>query len=1018
MDFIDHRSTANFIFSLSATDEKLRIKSDGNVGIGVSNPSTKLEVDGVITTAGLTTTADINFGDNDKAVFGAGSDLQIYHDGSHSIIQDSGAGDLILQGGNDLILRETDGSTEYLRANEGAGVQIFHNGNQKFLTTSAGIDVTGSVVSDGLNLDGNIQGDDGQNMLVSAGEGSGDKLDLRAGDDVRIWVDGATAHKLAANFNSNGDISFYEDTGTTAKLFWDASAESLGIGTSSPLGQLHINTEIAEATKVYVDGEANQPKSIEIRHYDTSEGSGAGRNLFYLKTPASDRLDIGNFTDGSAETQLMTFLESGNVGIGTSSPSFSLDVNSGTTNTVARFTSTDSGAGVLLTDVTGSSKVETSGATLRISVDDDAAVASSSIQFRVDGSTKATIDDSGNVGIGTSSPAAPLSIEGSSTGEYDALILRNSNSAASGQSTAIIFEASAGTSGDEAASVAKISGLRTGAGSKGDLLFHTTLAGVSSEAMRIDSSGNVGIGTSSPSSVLHLSTSNDPKITLTDTGFGASADITGSNGNLRLNSQTATIFDMADSEAMRLDSSGNLLVGKTSASSASVGFQAGQNGFIAATRTSSEPLVLNRLSSDGAIATFRKDSSTVGSIGVKQSDASSGDGELFIASGNTGLFFDDLASPSNYIRPCNGTGALRDNIVDLGKSDSRFKDLHLSGTAYTNALGVGTTSPDVKVDIVDTAADVQLRVYKFDGTNNTRLSFTADDSGAKIHYRDATNGGALRFNNNAGEMARFDASSNLLVGRTTNTTSVAGVTIPSSGTIQATANFNALGLNRLSGDGNIAVFQKSGTTVGSIGSVAGQDIVIGSGSAGLRFLSSGPAIQPRNADGTANNDAIDIGLSGNRFKDLYLSGGAYLGGTGSANKLDDYEEGTFTPTALGSGTAGVATYTTQSGRYTKIGRSVTLQISIIISGWTTDPAGFFRIGGLPFNIGDDVALGAFMASSFNFDLGGSDSITTALYAPSNSSQLRVYITRDDANWTQQGIDPEAFSFLASITYSV
>ncbi len=935
MDFIDHRSTANFIFSLSATDEKLRIKSDGNVGIGVSNPSTKLEVDGVITTAGLTTTADINFGDNDKAIFGAGSDLQIYHDGSHSIIQDSGAGDLILQGGNDLILRETDGSTEYLRANEGAGVQIFHNGNQKFLTTSAGIDVTGSVVSDGLNLDGNIQGDDGQNMLVSAGEGSGDKLDLRAGDDVRIWVDGATAHKLAANFNSNGDISFYEDTGTTAKFFWDASAEALGIGTGSPLGQLHINTETAEATKVYVDGEANQPKSIEIRHYDTSEGSGAGRNLFYLKTPASDRLDIGNFTDGSAETQLMTFLESG------------------------------------------------------------------------------------NVGIGTSSPAAPLSIAGSSTGEYDALILRNSNSAASGQSTAIIFEASAGTSGDEAASVAKISGLRTGAGSKGDLLFHTTLAGVSSEAMRIDSSGNVGIGTSSPSSVLHLSTSNDPKITLTDTGFGASADITGSNGNLRLNSQTATIFDMADSEAMRLDSSGNLLVGKTSASSASVGFQAGQNGFIAATRTSSEPLVLNRLSSDGAIATFRKDSSTVGSIGVKQSDASSGDGELFIASGNTGLFFDDLASPSNYIRPCNGTGALRDNIVDLGKSDSRFKDLHLSGTAYTNALGVGTTSPDVKVDIVDTAADVQLRVYKFDGTNNTRLSFTADDSGAKIHYRDATNGGALRFNNNAGEMARFDASGNFLVGKTASNTGVAGMELRPSIAVFTADGDRAFQINRLNSDGELQRFIKDGTTVGSIGTVSSGDLYIADGrNAGLKLDGGNNQVLPVTSAGSQLDNTLDLGKSDTRFKDLYLSGGAYLGGVASANHLDDYEEGTFTPTALGSGTAGVATYTTQSGRYTKIGRSVTLQISIIISGWTTDPAGFFRIGGLPFNIGDDVALGAFMASSFNFDLGGSDSITTALYAPSNSSQLRVYITRDDANWTQQGIDPEAFSFLASITYSV
>ena len=94
----------------------------------------------------------------------------------------------------------------------------------------------------------------------------------------------------------------------------------------------------------------------------------------------------------------------------------------------------------------------------------------------------------------------------------------------------------------------------------GSLVFQNS----GSEVVRFDDSGNVGIGTSSPSSVLHLSTTNDPKITLTDTGFGASADITGSNGNLRLNSQTATIFDMADSEVMRIDSSGNLLVGRTS----------------------------------------------------------------------------------------------------------------------------------------------------------------------------------------------------------------------------------------------------------------------------------------------------------------------------------------------------------------------------------------------------------------------------------------------------------------------
>jgi hypothetical protein len=88
---------------------------------------------------------------------------------------------------------------------------------------------------------------------------------------------------------------------------------------------------------------------------------------------------------------------------------------------------------------------------------------------------------------------------------------------------------------------------------------------VDTDTLVVDATNNrVGIGTSSPSSVLHLSTSNDPKITLTDTGFGASADITGSNGNLRLNSQTATIFDMADSEVMRIDASGHVGIGTTS----------------------------------------------------------------------------------------------------------------------------------------------------------------------------------------------------------------------------------------------------------------------------------------------------------------------------------------------------------------------------------------------------------------------------------------------------------------------
>jgi hypothetical protein len=93
------------------------------------------------------------------------------------------------------------------------------------------------------------------------------------------------------------------------------------------------------------------------------------------------------------------------------------------------------------------------------------------------------ITAAGNVGIGTTSPAAPLSISGSSTGEYDALILRNSNAAASGQSAAMIFEASSGTSGTEAASVADISGLRTGSGSTATFIPHSMLVCLQSDAL-------------------------------------------------------------------------------------------------------------------------------------------------------------------------------------------------------------------------------------------------------------------------------------------------------------------------------------------------------------------------------------------------------------------------------------------------------------------------------------------------------------------------------------------------------
>jgi hypothetical protein len=100
----------------------------------------------------------------------------------------------------------------------------------------------------------------------------------------------------------------------------------------------------------------------------------------------------------------------------------------------------------------------------------------------------------GNLGLGTTSPQATIVAAGSNATVYKAMILRNGNGT-DGSSATIDFEASEGTQGNEASMVGRIAGLRTGSGTSGALTFSTTNAGTLAERARIDSSGNLIIGT-------------------------------------------------------------------------------------------------------------------------------------------------------------------------------------------------------------------------------------------------------------------------------------------------------------------------------------------------------------------------------------------------------------------------------------------------------------------------------------------------------------------------------------------
>tara|TARA_B110000977_G_scaffold192293_1_gene265569 strand:- start:100 stop:1227 length:1128 start_codon:yes stop_codon:yes gene_type:complete len=189
----------------------------------------------------------------------------------------------------------------------------------------------------------------------------------------------------------------------------------------------------------------------------------------------------------------------------------------------------------------------------------------------------------------------------------------------------------------------------------------------------------------------------------------------------------------------------------------------------------------------------------------------------------------------------------------------------------------------------------------------------------------------------------IDSSEVVLIGKTSNTFSQQGVALRANNDSQITRDAGiALSLNRTTNDGAILGLYKNGATVGSINVGGGNVLAIGQGSNYIQFHNSLNSFYASDGSGGRDN-AMDIGASGVRFKDLYLSGGVYLGGTGAANKLDDYEEGTWTPSIAAGGFSGA----TGTAYYTKIGRVVNVIWEGAIQG--TGTSVLLKIGGLPFS---------------------------------------------------------------------
>jgi len=167
------------------------------------------------------------------------------------------------------------------------------------------------------------------------------------------------------------------------------------------------------------------------------------------------------------------------------------------------------------------------------------------------------------------------------------------------------------------------------------------------------------------------------------------------------------------------------------------------------------------------------------------------------------------------------------------------------------------------------------------------------------------------------------------------------VTVPTGHTL--TTDLTSASLSTTSSTATIAEFKKSGTTIGHIGVHDDDGFFFTRGATQQGIVLKNSSLMPCNTDGSNSDADQDLGISSVRWKDLYLSGGVRVGGTGSANYLDDYEEGTFTPTWNG-----YASPHATSGSYTKIGRQVVVYTELVTANVTDTSE--VQIDNLPFTI--------------------------------------------------------------------
>ena len=326
------------------------------------------------------------------------------------------------------------------------------------------------------------------------------------------------------------------------------------------------------------------------------------------------------------------------------------------------------------------------------------------------------------------------------------------------------------------------------------------------------------------------------------------------------------------------------------------------------------------------------------------------------------------------------------NLIGSGNFSSTTFTATAGQTAFTISHTQGFVQVFMNGLLLDETAD-----YTSNGTAITLTSgAAAGDEIEVVAYNTFNVGDAIPA---SGGTFTGNVSMSGTLGVTGTVTASNGLTVDDDGA-------TALTVDRATSDGTIIDVQKDGTSVGTVGSYLGTYLYMGStGGTDTHINFVNGNVRPATAAGAHLDNSLDLGHASSRWKDLYLSGGVYIGGTGAVNKLDDYEEGSFTPVlSWNTPSNGSVSYQARTATYIRVGRAVTIHLEMRLNIVSQNSASLpLLVSGFPFNFHN---TGGYGGSLMQVSLQGF--VFTASHIPFgwglyNSDKMYLYTMSSNAS---------------------